>query len=275
MEARIPLTTLSLETTPQLSDPNDDWTGKTNADDRRRLQNRLNQRTQLDTCGRSLGRRKKLQQEHLSALSATNNGFLLLPCPQQRARFIAFTERAYMEYSLNAPRPTYLPVLIRLNVLNALSQNAAALGFQLGGLCHDEAISPFNQFGPRLSGQLKAPPSSPKSLYPTTVQLTVTHHPWFDLLPFPRMRDNMLNYIAAEKFNEDEVCYDLLYVGDEFFEEKPSLLVWGQLWDVRSWDVSVAFPRKWGWLIQGCPELIESTSYWREKRGEKRLTVRL
>lgn len=49
MEARIPLTTLSLETMPQLSemrDPDDDWTGKTNAEDRRRLQNRLNQRTQ-------------------------------------------------------------------------------------------------------------------------------------------------------------------------------------------------------------------------------------
>lgn len=135
-----------------------------------------------------------------------NGGFLLLPCPQQRARFIAFAERAYMEYSLNAPRPTYLPVLIRLNVLNALSQNAAALGFQLGGLCHDEAMSPFNQFGPRLSGQLKAPPSSSKSLYPTAVQLTVTYHPWFDLLPFPRMRDNMLNCIAAGKFDEDEIC---------------------------------------------------------------------
>lgn len=153
-----------------------------------------------DIRGRSLGRRKKFQQEHISALSASadmkdaesmppqrqdNNGFILLPCPQQRARFIAFTERVYMEYSLNAPRPTYLPVLIRLNVLNALSQNAAALGFPLEGLCHDEAISPFNQFGSRLPDQLMAPPSCSKSLYPTAVQLTVTHPPWFDLLPFP------------------------------------------------------------------------------------------
>lgn len=49
MKARIPLTTLSLETMHQSSgvwEPDDDWTGKTNVDDRRRLQNRLNQRTQ-------------------------------------------------------------------------------------------------------------------------------------------------------------------------------------------------------------------------------------
>ncbi|KAL6404913.1 hypothetical protein AUP68_11749 [Ilyonectria robusta] len=86
-------------------------------------------------------------------------------------------ERAYMENSLNTPRPTYLPVLIIPNVPNALSQNAAALGFPLEGQCHGEAISSFDQFGRRLPGRLLVPPSCWKSFYPTAVQLTVTHHP--------------------------------------------------------------------------------------------------
>ncbi|KAK7418629.1 hypothetical protein QQX98_003818 [Neonectria punicea] len=282
MHTGIPFSLGRMPQLAELRNPDDDWTGKTSAEDRRRRQNRLNQRTQR--------RKKKLQQGHfptpasdadarkrdlIPQLQASSNGHLLMSNPERRAKLIELMRKFYLEYSLNAPRPTYLPCLIRLNVLNAMSQNALALGFPVEGLCHDDTISPFSLPAPRLPGQSIPPPSCSESLRPTPVQLAVKHHPWFDLFPFPRMRDNMLKGFEAGTYDEDELCFDLLHVDSAVEEEKPALIVWGQSWDLRSWEASVAFLKKWGWLIQGCPEIIESTNYWRERRGEKKLVFRM
>lgn len=42
-------------------------------------------------------------------------------------------------------------------------------------------------------------------------------------------------------------------------------------YDPRAWEATVPFLRKWGWVVRECRELLVSTNYWREKRGEKRL----
>jgi len=89
------------------------------------------------------------------------------------------------------------------------------------------------------------------------------------------MRDNMLNGIVAGIFDEDELCADLLNVEDNREDEKPSLIVWGSPWDPQGWEASVAFLRKWGWLINGCLEVLEATNVWRQKRGEKQLSFNL
>ncbi|RBQ90651.1 hypothetical protein VDGD_04202 [Verticillium dahliae] len=71
--------------------------------------------------------------------------------------------------------------------------------------------------------------------------------------------------------DEDELCSDLLNVEDTNWSdvEKPSLILWGEPWDIKGWEASAAFLRKWGWITQGCPELIEGTNYWRRIRGEQ------
>lgn len=181
---------------------------------------------------------------------------------------------ACREHSLNALRPTQLPMLIRLNVLNALSRNAVMLGFPVDGLCHDDRVSPFNEQGPGL-GDAAARPSCRRNLQPTAMQVAVRHHPWIDLFPIPRLRDNMLQAILAGLLDEDELCADLLNVEDDRQGEKPSLIVWGASWDPEGWEASVAFLRKWGWLIQGCSELLEATNLWRQKRGVKPLAFEL
>jgi len=173
----------------------------------------------------------------------------------------------YEDYSLNAPRPTYLGVLTRLNVLNSLAKNAAAMGFPVEGLCRDEFVSPYNQLGPSITPIH----SCPNSLRPTELQRTIKHHPWIDLFPIARMRDNMLQGLVLGVLDEDDLCADLLNVEDDTQGEKAALIVWGEPWDVWSWEASVAFLKKWTWLIHGCPEILEVTNYWREKRGETRL----
>ncbi|KAF3360540.1 hypothetical protein VdG1_01500 [Verticillium dahliae VDG1] len=162
-------------------------------------------------------------------------GHLLPPCPRKSASIQALILDTFQDYSLNAPRPSQLQLLIRLNVLDGLARNAEALGFPVKGLCADEFISPFNyQNGHRPSSQ----PSHPESL---------------------------------RTIDEDELCSDLLNVEDTNWSdvEKPSLILWGEPWDIKGWEASAAFLRKWGWITQGCPELIEGTNYWRRIRGEQ------
>ncbi len=163
-------------------------------------------------------------------------------------------------------RPSQLHALIKLNVLNALARNATLLGIPTDSLCADEAISPFSVQGPAPSETS----SWPESLRPTTVQLSVRHHPWIDLIPFPVMRNRALLAIDSGLLDEDEFCENLMEVdGDR--SEKPSLIVWGESSDPRGWEATLLFFEKYGWLVWACPEIIESTNFWRRKRGEETL----
>jgi len=100
--------------------------------------------------------------------------------------------------------------------------------------------------------------------------MAVTHHPWIDLIPFPHIRDNILDTTNADLLNANELGIDLLPAGDGR-GETASLIVWGEPWDPRGWEASVPFLRKWGWLTKGCPMILEATNYWRQKRGERKL----
>jgi hypothetical protein len=165
-----------------------------------------------------------------------------------------FAQQAYMEYTLRCPRPANLHILIRLNVLNALSHNATLLGFEPSGLCRDDALSPFSIRCPGSSSPDQAL-RFPASLQPTQLQRTIPHHPWIDLFPIPGMRDKALQAIQSGVFDEDELCLDLLEVlGAEM--EKPALIVWGAPWDIRGWEASASFIGKWGWLIRDCKEIF-------------------
>jgi hypothetical protein len=163
-------------------------------------------------------------------------------------------------------------MLIRLNVLNALAQNAVAMGFSPAGLCQDDWISPFNSHGPHLPGSaplLKA--GCPNSLQPTAVQRAVRHHPWIDLLPVPALRDNILRAMDAGFLDDDDLCFDVLEPWGEGLENRPCLMIWGNPADALAWEASPSFLHKWGWLMGGCSGLVDSTNHWREKRGQPRL----
>ncbi|RYP79005.1 hypothetical protein DL769_003078 [Monosporascus sp. CRB-8-3] len=128
--------------------------------------------------------------------------------------------------------------------------------------------------GARLpSAPILLPPFCPDNLCPTALQRTVRHHPSVDLFPVPRMRDNLFNGVAAGLFDEDELCVDLMDVDDKADSDKPCPYRLGESWDFRNWEASVPFLRKWGRLINGCPEILEATNYWREKRGERKLLL--
>ncbi|KAM0245273.1 hypothetical protein ACHAP5_005502 [Fusarium lateritium] len=264
----------------------EDWTGVTSTTERRKLQNRLNKRSQY--------LRKRQQQEKrqfttdiISQAIVPIESKPLINSAVQRSpeeMFQAISEmcevfgtteisekvfalacKTYLDYTMNAPRISNLPFLITLNVNIAIAKNATLLGFDRALMCLDEAISPFNHNGP-------SPPSfnPPKPLEPTQVQREVFHHPWLDIFPFPRFRDNMIRAVDAGLLDDDDLCQDVAEANLDNVQ-KPSLIVWGDASVPHSWEASPWFVRKWGWLLQGCPEMLEVTNRWRQSRGEKLL----
>ncbi|KAH8589878.1 hypothetical protein B0O99DRAFT_317771 [Bisporella sp. PMI_857] len=262
----------------------DDWTGVSDPATRRRLQNRLAQRTYRKKRQRTLHFNMSNQPDSRAEHEPQNPQSIVLRLarcmeaqlsqgrgchlglPGAQSRLDQFARQAYEDYILASPRPTALQTLVQLNVLNALGQNAAALGITIQSLCHEGSISPFNQMGP----PRREEPTLPLSLRPTPLQTAVCHHPWIDLFPLPEMRDRFLQICGTAE--EDDLCIDLVDV-EESDREKPNLVVWGDPSDPRAWEATVPFLRKWGWVVRECRELLLSTNYWREKRGEKRLVI--
>lgn len=49
------------------------------------------------------------------------------------------------------------------------------------------------------------------------------------------------------------------------------LIIWGDPWDPAGWEITPQYLQRWAWTIDGCTELLASTNYWRQRRGEKLL----
>jgi hypothetical protein len=199
-------------------------------------------------------------------------GTLLHPCGDKRHEAFVFLRRALLRYSLNTPRPSDLPMLSRLNVLHALGRNALILEIPFHELYRPDTISSFHIPDPVRQGEVASPqPCAPDPLTPTSLQRSMPHHPWIDLLPFPGMRDNILRSLCEGWLNEDQLCEDLLKPVEDCTNKQGPLVVWGDSWDPQNWEISDDFIRKWAVLIQGCPEVIEVSNRWREKRGQMKL----
>ncbi|KIX97444.1 uncharacterized protein Z520_06896 [Fonsecaea multimorphosa CBS 102226] len=51
-------------------------------------------------------------------------------------------------------------------------------------------------------------------------------------------------------------------------------IVWSPPWNVSGWELSEAFWRKYGWMMEGCAgEILDATNRWRRQRGEGELRL--
>ncbi|KAF4439002.1 hypothetical protein FACUT_4461 [Fusarium acutatum] len=270
----------------------EDWTGITSSAKRRKLQNRLNQRAYERRKASRRSASLHLEQggrpryvtmatadtpdapeppyptQYLTMIkppagytSGYGSGCLLLRSGAQGA-IREFVKKAYEDYVLGCPQPWYLSTLIQVNVFNALVQNGIALGFS-DRWQRKVVMSPFSIIGP-----LQSCDSYPLNLQPTALQRTVPHHPWIDLFPIPQMRDNIL--LSLRHLDMDELCSDLLDVKPGL-DKKPSLIVWGDPWDIHGWEASALFLQKWGWMLERYRDILQATNYWRERRGEDKI----
>jgi hypothetical protein len=165
----------------------------------------------------------------------------------------------------------HLISLVYYNVYRALIQNVELLGLDLNLMYTDDYPSPFTPLSQSATSAIRR---LPISLEPTELQKTMAHHPQWDIVPDPVVRDNILRY-GEENINDIELCLDM--VGGGIYsdtggdtQEKTGLIIWGEPWDLEGWEVTEAFARKWGWMLRNAP-ITNSTNRWRKARGEDAL----
>ncbi|RBA22117.1 hypothetical protein FPRO05_00464 [Fusarium proliferatum] len=132
----------------------------------------------------------------------------------------------------------------------------------------------------------------PPHLRPTALQSTRVHATWIDFIPFPKMRDNLITH--HDHFNHRLLVTDIM--GDlledvmfnkygegtgprgrrlvsrgkpgDYASDRRGLIIWGEPQRMESWEVTPRFLERWGWAVEGCPELMRATNHWRALRGE-------
>jgi len=177
------------------------------------------------------------------------------------SEFKAWAHRSVM---MGSPTIDHLLVFVKLNVLRAMISNSKDLGFKPEENATEDALSPFTD----PSSPVCCSRALPSALQPTKLQREIPHHPWIDILPIPGMRDNLLH--AGDSYDDMKLCGDLVGVcGGP--ADRTALILWGEPWEPKDWEVSESFSSQWAWTIRGCSELFESTNYWRKRRGEKPL----
>ena len=158
-----------------------------------------------------------------------------------------------------------LPSLIQFNTTRALVINARIMGIA------SEFMLPESRSRLTCNG-INGPAfnSLPPSLHPTLLQRTQGHHPWVDILPCPKVRDNLLLY--EEFYDKGELCRDLR--GFQIVPDaRGGMIAWGDPWEPQNWEITEAFAMKWPWVVRDCFELLASTNRWRAIRGESPLTL--
>ncbi|PQE27310.1 Aryl-alcohol dehydrogenase protein [Rutstroemia sp. NJR-2017a WRK4] len=273
-----------------ISTDKDEWRGKSNARERKKIQNRINQRARRsrqrkqsdDSCNnhnivtaRSNNARRSLPdlidaviRRELSLKALVDAVRILdLQSNENLAIIRVFEGIVHQTRASNVPRPAMLSSLAQFNISRALISNAEIFGLTAHHL-HDDALSPFVMAGPWHSSINLQTSLLPPGLRPTALQSIVEHHPWIDLLPIPQLRDNILQR-GIDTFDEVALCTAFTGLGHE---RGTGILVWGESWDASGYEVTQELIRSWGWLFDGCSDLLRSTDLHRARRGERQLS---
>jgi hypothetical protein len=183
-----------------------------------------------------------------------------------------------MSKQLSPLTQDHLIPLIKYNVFRGLIMNIFILGVESIASTNDPHTLTYPK-GMNL----------PPDLRPTIIQSTVAHPVWIDIFPDPIIRDTIILHL--EELDADDLCVDIVGNSEDLVDgQKPAdsidypipeldsrqgLLLWGDPWDIKGWEATPAFIRKWTWILKGSPHVLTSTNYWRNQRGEPPLVIDL
>ncbi|KAF5627708.1 uncharacterized protein FTJAE_9106 [Fusarium tjaetaba] len=194
-----------------------------------------------------------------------------------------------------SPLSDQLLYLINYNAFRGLFQNKVTLSKVASHLVLEESRHEKLDVMAGLKRDaicVEAGQDIPPHLRPTALQSTRAHATWIDLIPFPKMRDNLITH--HDHFNHRLLVTDIIgdLLEDIMFNKygegtgprgrrlvsrgKPSdyaldrrgLILWGEPYRMESWEATPQFLERWGWAVEGCPELMMATNHWRALRGE-------
>ncbi|KAI8626002.1 hypothetical protein F5Y19DRAFT_466784 [Xylariaceae sp. FL1651] len=159
--------------------------------------------------------------------------------------------------------PTSHITFTTMSLLSAFFANATLLGIPLSAMTEDEDIEM----------QPRALQCTKPDLLPTPAQLTVPHHPSFDVIPWPVFRSNICLALAQHPplIDDGELCLDLGNDGIRCWGSTAGVSLHGRgrgaPWDNRSWEAAPWFLEKWEMLTGGRDgDMWKNSEWWRAMR---------
>lgn len=258
---------------PICSVTNENWRGKNDPTERRRIQNRINQRAfrQRQRAGES-PKQYKPRSNSSGPGSQADEDEQETPSPEQESQ--SFLHEGHT----SAPTTTQpsgvtdpstgrvwdeLAQLINRNLMAAAANNAQHLGLDTAALQASRAV-----LTPRLSNN-----QLPATLQPIPLQYQMPHDPIIDIVPHARFRYNVLRAMATQQL--DAAAFSAALRASGALENvqgswlRGGLVVWSSPDQLASWELSEFFVRRFGLLLQGCEDLLAATNAWRSRRGER------
>lgn len=185
--------------------------------------------------------------------------------------------------SLRVPDVKQVIFVQQNGLFAAVMDNTLAIGVMNGpqAIFGDDGISPFNRDWIKSKGSMQLEhirskfSGVPRDLQPVDLQITVKHHVYLDVIPFPSFRERALKAIAHDPplLDEDELCCDIC--------SREGIIVWGSQgndrgmeacrpWDMRSWEPKPWFLRKYYFLAGGWEdEMWRAARWWHMMRNER------
>lgn len=116
----------------------------------------------------------------------------------------------------------------------------------------------------------------PRDLRPTTAQLTIPHHPLFDLLPWPSVRTKLICVFSLDPELRPPSAREDLAVMNMVFDMEDSaegLRITGpDASDGSAWEVGETFFNNWWWALDR--DIIARSNGLRAQRGAPRLRLK-
>lgn len=248
---------------------------------------------ELRSCTESIPIRGKYNEIVLKAETAKQGG--------RRCAHDANQQR----YFQPSPAQDHMLHLIQTNVFRGFFDNKLALLASTKYLVINyndvdklQVVPPEEVF-PGRAAIVACSKSLPESLHPTQLQNTTVHATCIDLLPFPAIRENLIKndgrfswpalleelighlvspacFVWPFVSIQPDISYKKIFCCDDsedFTTNRHGVILWGPAHCPESWEFTPSFLRKWGWMLQGCEEIIEMSNKWRSSRGDNPITL--
>jgi hypothetical protein len=116
--------------------------------------------------------------------------------------------------------------------------------------------------------------SLPANIYPITAQLLVPHHPLLDILPWPSVRQKLIQVFASPLHERPPAARDPLAIMCMLYDiddESEGFRIEGDVGvDEKAWIVGQKFFSNWWWALDR--SIVARANESRSSRGQPRLT---